>query len=102
MKITIDTKEDSPADIRKVVAMLSKFIEHEQPKDIFSSSAAPEPSSESEPTNAFANMFGGEPKPNTTPAGETPVMGSAMDTPILGQDYSEDESKEDKIELVEY
>ena len=62
MKITIDTKEDSPADIRKVIALLSKMIEDspthnsnifEDPSPTLGSS-----SEESSPTNAFASMFG--------------------------------------------
>jgi len=56
MKITIDTKEDSPADIRKVIALLSKMIEGhvENHSNIFGEqSAGSEPSG-----NAFANMFG--------------------------------------------
>ncbi|HLD34087.1 MAG TPA: hypothetical protein VJB66_05140 [Candidatus Nanoarchaeia archaeon] len=30
MKITIDTKEDSHDDIKKVIELLSKFLNHEQ------------------------------------------------------------------------
>ena len=31
MKITIDTKEDSHDDIKKVIELLHKFLNHEQP-----------------------------------------------------------------------
>jgi hypothetical protein len=40
MKITIDTKEDSPEDIRKVVAMLTTLIgEREKHSNIFDDSS---------------------------------------------------------------
>ena len=61
MKITIDTKEDSPTDIRKVIALLSKLIEDssEHHSNIFEDSS-PGLRSESSGSggNAFANMFG--------------------------------------------
>jgi len=61
MKITIDTKEDSSAEIRKVITLLSKLIEgsSERHSNIFEDSS---PSLEAESNsggNAFANMFGG-------------------------------------------
>jgi hypothetical protein len=62
MKITIDTKEDSHQDIRKVIKMLQHLIGEpsatNQP-DIF------EPNSfnpGSEPAEAFVNMFSDAPK----------------------------------------
>jgi hypothetical protein len=64
MKITIDTKEDSSADIRKVIALLSKMIEDPgHHSNIFEDSspglgASETPGSESAAGNAFANMFG--------------------------------------------
>jgi len=78
MKITIDTKEDSPSDIRKIIALLSKMTEgdsghsrniFEDDTPILGSSEPSEPSSSSEPsgTNAFANMFGSDsPAPSVT------------------------------------
>lgn len=61
MKITIDTREDSPEDMRKVIALLSTLIEgrEKQHSNIFEDSASPSLES-SEPSigNAFANMFG--------------------------------------------
>lgn len=65
MKITIDTKDDSPADIRKVISLLSKLIEgNESHSNIFED---PSPdlntgssSSEANASNAFANMFGND------------------------------------------
>ena len=64
MKITIDTKEDSHEDIRKIVALLSTLIEGKQEnRNIFESSGSnlgntSEETSEQPQTNAFANMFG--------------------------------------------
>lgn len=41
MKITIDTKEDSHEDIKKMVALLSEIIAYKENKDVFSN-ASPE------------------------------------------------------------
>ena len=98
MKITIDTKEDSPADIRKVIALLSKMIEggEEHHSNIFedSSPSVREESGGSAGMNAFANMFGG---------------GSSSaekdDTPVLGESLVKKESEEndeDVPEIMEY
>ena len=63
MKITIDTKEDSHAEIQKVISMLSALVGGEEKtysnKDIFSDSS-PEvtPSTESsESSGVFGNLF---------------------------------------------
>ena len=56
-----DTKEDSPADIRKVIALLSKMIEGtSHASNIFEDSGSNLSTETETPTNAFANMFGGE------------------------------------------
>jgi len=64
MKITIDTKEDSHDDIRKVIKMLWHLVGDEKVysnKDIFedsSPSVTTEDSSPSAPTgNVFGNLF---------------------------------------------
>ena len=87
MKITIDTKEDSPEAIRKAIELLSHAL-GESPKpgfqNIFSNAqeASAEPSLQ-EPTNAFSAMFGGgaspalnqesTDKPNTTDTKDQPT-----------------------------
>jgi hypothetical protein len=88
MKITIDTKEDSAADIRKVIALLSKMIEdYRHSSNIFEDDSGPglgiseTSSSESAGGNAFANMFG--------------------DNPTLAEEKKE-EDKEDMPEVMEY
>ncbi len=57
MKIEIDTKEDSPEEIKKVIKMLQHLVgEHSytnQPNIFEDSSTTP-----TESTNAFASMFG--------------------------------------------
>lgn len=71
MKIEIDTKVDSPEDIRKVVALLSHLAGKniskignsnifDNPSPSLGSSPAAETPSET-PTSAFANMFGSAP-----------------------------------------
>ena len=86
MKITIDTKEDSNEEIRKIIKMLSSLVgEREsfsnQP-NIF------EDDKKAEPTNAFANMFGSEPS--------TPSKESTEDEEVKV------EEKEDVPDVVEY
>jgi hypothetical protein len=58
MKITIDTKEDSSEDIRKVIAMLNSFVgelSEVKPMDLFGS--AEEPSTESGESSSLFNLF---------------------------------------------
>ena len=88
MKITIDTKEDSSTDIRKVIALLIKLIEDsEHHSNIFEDSnpglGTGSSDSESDSGNAFANMFG--------------------DNPTLAEEKKEDkEEKEEMPEITEY
>jgi len=70
MKITIDTKEDSPTDIRKVIALLSKLLEDSPEKH---SSIFDSPSEDSSGANAFANMFG-----SNDSIDKTPVLGESI------------------------
>jgi len=78
MKITVDTKEDSPDDIRKVVALLSAIVSRssyrnvDKHKNIFEDSSpgldildqrSPTQQEASQPTesevgNAFTSLFG--------------------------------------------
>jgi len=72
MKITIDTKEDSHDEIKRIITMLKHLVGENAvsnaPKNIFESSDntlgigaydSDEPEKEkSEPTNAFSAMFG--------------------------------------------
>ena len=58
MKITIDTKEDSSEDIRKVIAMLNSFVSGHsdvKPMDLFGS--AEEPGTESGESGSLFNLF---------------------------------------------
>ncbi len=93
MKISIDTKEDSPEDIRKVVALLSQLSEgsvsrvrsssniFDDPSPTVGTSAPVETPAET-PTNAFANMFGGE-------------------TPVTNNEETEESPEEEKQEVPE-
>ena len=65
MKITIDTKEDSHEEIRKVIKMLQHLVGEQaytnQPnifEDIDSLGTSPSESSSVPEGNAFVNMFG--------------------------------------------
>jgi hypothetical protein len=69
MKITIDTKEDSPEDIRKAIQLLSGLVEEKKhhPKNIFEEdSHAVEPAPSVFDTKSEGSVFGAmfeSPKP---------------------------------------
>ena len=54
MKISIDTKEDSKEEIRKVISMLSALVDQPQHSNIFDDSSPPE-------TGSLMGMFDAEP-----------------------------------------
>ena len=94
MKITIDTKEDSKEEIKKVIQMLSNLVKGDivtNAPDIFSSSEKPAKD------NAFADMFSApeEPTPTEEPA-DTPMDFSGFTNLV--------EKKEDKedVEVISY
>ena len=69
MKIEIDTKHDSPEEIRKVINMLQHLVGEksytntqnifEDPSSFGTTPTTEEPTTPTEqPTNAFVNMFG--------------------------------------------
>jgi len=76
MKITIDTKEDSHMEIRKVIRMLSSLVGEKEiisnQKDVFSDDTDNEDTGSSESTGIF-NMFGSstEKKSEDDGTGET-------------------------------
>ena len=63
MKITIDTKEDSHEDIRKVIRMLNHLVGNDHytnSSGIFDSSSDSAAEAVSDSANAFSNMFNSE------------------------------------------
>ena len=108
MKITIDTKEDSPEDIRKTVAFLSSLADgaKEHHSNIFEDSGSsldlPGADSESSPEpaggNAFANMFGGD--SDNTPV--LPVTETSSEDDPDQDSPDEEETAEDAPEIMEY
>jgi len=109
MKISVDTREDSPEEIKKVIKMLqhlvgessysnqSNIFSDDAPNNnIFSDNDAPnnnlsdEDSPSSQPTNAFSAMFGDNaPSPeiteetNSTDDGESEEKKLDMDSEII-------------------
>ena len=74
MKITIDTKEDSHDEIRKVIKLLQTMVENAHNPDIFASSSSisnSEPIQSSEPTPSMFGMFGDNPSKETPPTTDT-------------------------------
>ena len=78
MKITIDTKEDSHDDLRKVIRMLQHMVGESNDGAILSNSSSG-PSEES--TGAFFNMFGDSPS-----------------SPSIDEDSSDDDDQEEEKE----
>ena len=104
MKITIDTKEDSPEDIRKAVAFLSSLADSSN-SNIFENSdnnlrvvnTTTENNSESS-EHVFVNMFGDTPV--ESPTVETPVIEVPTSSDLLSDNKEEDE--EDKPSVMRY
>ncbi|MEE9525152.1 MAG: hypothetical protein V3V78_00915 [Candidatus Woesearchaeota archaeon] len=98
MKITIDTKDDSHEDIRKVIALLSKMID-ESPmssSNIFGeSNSSSDEESEPATTNAFANMFG------SSDSGAEEGM-PVLEPTSANEDDEAEEEKDDGVQIVEY
>lgn len=111
MKISVDTSEDSPEDIRKVVALLSSLSDKnysrikKRSSNIFEGSSpdigygqpsAPEssgePSAESS-SNAFANMFG---------SSNAPSQSASETDDDEEEDDSHTEEEKTNIEIVPY
>ncbi len=83
MKISIDTKEDSPEEIRKAIMMLNSLLHEKETYsnsgNIFESSSsssrdifgnAQQPSSSDNSGNIFGNMFGESSTPQPSSAQE--------------------------------
>ena len=64
MKITIDTKEDSPEDLRKIIRLLSELINQKQPQNVGFFDSPQSGVSQSETSNLMA-MFD---QPTSQPA----------------------------------
>ncbi len=61
MKLSVDTKEDSHEDIRKVIRMLQHFVgegSYSNQRNIFSDDGPSDDDSSDEGTSAFSAMFG--------------------------------------------
>lgn len=89
MKITIDTKEDSHDDIRKVIKMLQNLVGDYQ--EAFTS----QPASSQTTENAFTNIFGDTssiPEASAT-ASETTEETSQSTEDLFAELFSEEEIK---------
>lgn len=98
MKITIDTKEDSHDDIKKVIRMLQNMVSHEGSNNslLFSDNTSSDASSDSSEASSgsFFNMFGDNPSQDSP----LETMSSPDET-----NEGEEEKVEDSIpELIPY
>ena len=107
MKITIDTKEDSHDDIKKVISMLQNMVAHSSSNNSlmfednsssnYPSESSPEPAKEA--TGAFLNMFGDNPS-------SPPDAPSSADSSVISfpEDDTQEEEKEDpsSVEIIPY
>lgn len=90
MKITIDTKEDSHGDIKKVIRMLNSLVEG---KEVFSNQGNifEDNKDVAEQGNAFVNMFGSseekkedaQEEDNKVEADKEEVQENAEDSPKI-------------------
>ncbi|MFH1053181.1 MAG: hypothetical protein V1740_02075 [Candidatus Woesearchaeota archaeon] len=123
MKITIDTKEDSHEDIRKVIRLLNHLIGESSEsanglvsnRDIFSDSSGSEtpehPTVSSAPKsstsgNAFVNMFGSFDN-NPSPAPSSSARPTASSLLNEAENSGNQEKKKridlsDQIQIIEY
>ena len=60
MQITIDTKKDSPEDIKKAIHLLSVLVQGKTHSTNIFEDSSPVIEPESGPGNAFANIFGSD------------------------------------------
>ena len=81
MEIKIDTKKDSPEDIRKTIEFLKTLIDA-------SSRSSSEFNASSDAASGMANIFG-----------DTPVLSNE---PIKSSGNEEEEEEKEKIELIPY
>jgi hypothetical protein len=82
MEIKIDTKKDSPDDIRKTIEFLKTLV------GLSSSSNSSDFNSNSDSASAMAGLFG-----------DAPVLSNET---TKSSDGEEDEEEKEKIELVPY
>ncbi|MBD3310206.1 hypothetical protein GF351_03225 [Candidatus Woesearchaeota archaeon] len=79
MKITIDTKEDSPEEIKKTVDFLKTLVGEREiisnQGNIFSDDSSEQSGSETsgEENNAFLNMFGSSSSSDPEPSGSSGI-----------------------------
>lgn len=81
MEIKIDTKKDSPEDIRRTIEFLQKLVE---------SSTGGEFNTSGDVSNGMTGLFGG-----------TPVLGTPPDSSD-SDDESKDEEEKGDIEILPY
>jgi hypothetical protein len=87
MKVTIDTKEDSFEDIKKVLQVLNHVIENKE--------NVPEPVTNEQANEGFMNMFGEQPK-ETPIEDKAPNFDSFMN---LVEKKEEEEKEEPKLQF---
>ena len=88
MKITIDTKEDSHEEIRKVIIMLQNIVGDSQ---IFSNQpAALNNSSSTTETSPFANIFGDSSVPSSATSEEINIQTASTATKEETSESTED------------
>lgn len=103
MRITIDTKEDSPEDIHKAIELLSKLSgnRHVSQRNFFEDSApmasGVQPSQSSAPGAGIFNMFNSEPSPSSSSDNDTYQLSDTLklSTP-------EKKEEEPKVQIITY
>ena len=79
MKLTIDTKEDSHEDIRKVIKMLQHIVGDTQ--EVFTNQSSILPSESAEQSSPIANIFGDMPNSSSTAQGSSDAIPAETSAP---------------------
>lgn len=96
MKITIDTKEDTHEDIKKVIYLLHNLIGSSSGGDIYSNSGSASPPVD---TTNVMSMFGDAPAPNTGASNSAPNFNSFLNLVEQKKEASKKYLDEPKVEL---
>ena len=78
MKVSIDTKEDSHDDIKKVIRMLQNVVGDSQ--EVFINQPIEQQSASQETSSPFANIFGDAAAPQTSSASSETTAQPSQDT----------------------
>jgi len=96
MKLSIDTREDSHEDIKKIIRMLQNIVGESQ--EVFTNQPVSQDANNSSSSSPFANIFGEISSSSGTEQGQVPF---AQESPAETQAAAEDKPEETAEEADE-